>query len=557
MSTKEAKTDASRKKPPEEAGGDFILKEPAVAVKLEGSQPKSDREVDGSTLLPAPANETLAGRKSSAASPIVAVPSTSAGDCRSFLQLLAGAMASPAASPRPPPLLAVPIDAPRVPVVAVPCFLAPAALLESHGITGQFSMSHQAVLATVTAQAQMQLQAGYPSPSGSLKNSVPHSMLPPMNPSPLQQRLLPAPTEAASSLETEQTPSSGQKSQSAFIVSKTSSDDGYNWRKYGQKQVKSTDRSRSYYRCTNADCFAKKKVERCPDGQVTEVIYRGQHSHEQPHKTKLSKERGHPSSGPFGVTEGLDIPGIVTVESDPSTSKVDQNSSNDNPEQQLYCSSDCEGDVSNKAGEDPDDEPDPEPKRRLSLSTVTNPPPVFRTVKQPKVVTQTEVAGHVSDGYRWRKYGQKIVRGNPNPRSYYRCTHDGCPVRKHVEKSSYDAKSMVITYEGKHNHDVPSLRFGIDPPATALFIESAPTAPAAETLNQHESIGDKIPSISNPPEIEKQLNGDKVLEFGDEKGLESAQALLSMSCDPSSGEEEGMKSQLFSEKSAAVPVQNS
>lgn len=226
---------------------------------------------------------------------------------------------------------------------------------------GQFSMSHQAVLATVTAQAQMQLQAGYLSPSSSLKKSLPQSMLSPLSPSPLQQRLPPAPAETVGALETDQTPSVEQKSQSSLTATKTTSDDGYNWRKYGQKQVKSSDRFRSYHRCTNADCFAKKKVERCPDGRVTEVVYRGQHNHEQPRQAKLSREKGHPSSRPFAVTDGLDAPVIEPLDSDPSTTKVDQNSGNGNPEQQLHCSSDCEGDGISKAE---DQYEEPEPKRR-------------------------------------------------------------------------------------------------------------------------------------------------------------------------------------------------
>lgn len=39
------------------------------------------------------------------------------------------------------------------------------------------------------------------------------------------------------------------------------------------------------------------------------------------------------------------------------------------------------------------------------------------TVREPRVVVQTKSDIDIlDDGYRWRKYGQKVVRGNPNPR---------------------------------------------------------------------------------------------------------------------------------------------
>lgn len=42
---------------------------------------------------------------------------------------------------------------------------------------------------------------------------------------------------------------------------------------------------------------------------------------------------------------------------------------------------------------------------------------VSRGVKEPRVVVQTiSDIDVLIDGFRWRKYGQKVVKGNTNPR---------------------------------------------------------------------------------------------------------------------------------------------
>lgn len=55
------------------------------------------------------------------------------------------------------------------------------------------------------------------------------------------------------------------------------------------------------------------------------------------------------------------------------------------------------------------------------------------------------------DGYKWRKYGQKQVKGREYPRSYYKCTYHSCPAKKKVERS-LDGQIEEIVYNGEHNH---------------------------------------------------------------------------------------------------------
>ncbi|KAE9615116.1 hypothetical protein Lal_00048189 [Lupinus albus] len=236
------------------------------------------------------------------------------------------------------------------------------------------------------------------------------------------------------------------------------SDDEYNWRKYGQKQVKGSENPRSYYKCTYPNCSTKKKVERSLDGQITEIVYKGSHNHPKPQNTR----RNSSSSSSVSMIHSNPISSEIQDQSY-ATNGSGQMDSVATPENSSISIGDCDFEQNSqkcRSGGDEYDEDEPDSKRWKNEGENEGiSAPGSRTVKEPRVVVQTTSDIDIlDDGYRWRKYGQKVVKGNPNPRSYYKCTHPGCPVRKHVERASHDLRAVITTYEGKHNHDVPAAR---------------------------------------------------------------------------------------------------
>lgn len=244
---------------------------------------------------------------------------------------------------------------------------------------------------------------------------------------------------------------SGDTTLSSVSVSRSSASDGYNWRKYGQKQVKSPTGSRSYYRCTHSNCCAK-KIKFCDhSGYVIEIVYKSQHSHDPPHIVDSTKES---KFLPYGEPKiKYSVPkqsSRVQIDSDPSSPKKplyeSPCSANKNQENSSY-------DENDKVLLKKEHVNDPEPKRRqvayeliffignlrnllfflymwldvmsnalvlnmitrLNKGDLTCLDSAIKPGKKPKfVVHAAEDMGISSDGYRWRKYGQKLVKGNPH-----------------------------------------------------------------------------------------------------------------------------------------------
>ncbi|KAH9607212.1 hypothetical protein KSS87_021278 [Heliosperma pusillum] len=227
-----------------------------------------------------------------------------------------------------------------------------------------------------------------------------------------------------------------QKVLGSQVLTDRTSEDGYNWRKYGQKLVKGSEFPRSYYKCTHPNCEVKKLFEQSPDGQITEIIYKGTHDHPKP----------QPNRKPVNTYCQIAINNELGSTRDLSPCLGNDNNGN------------IGASPLNRTPDDTDED-DPFAKRRRMEIGEMDINLTVKPIREPRVVVQTvSEVDILDDGYRWRKYGQKVVRGNPNPRSYYKCTHPGCPVRKHVERASHDPKAVITTYEGKHNHEVPAAR---------------------------------------------------------------------------------------------------
>jgi len=171
-------------------------------------------------------------------------------------------------------------------------------------------------------------------------------------------------------------------------VKATTQDGHHRWRKYGSKKAKGVNRA--YFRCRNPNCSMKMITETVIKNGTSTVntIFKGEHNH--------------------------DPPQITTVEVHTQAEF-----------KELAATKTC------CLALEPGEESGFAPKLVCTLDHSIDP---------------------LDDGFNWRKYGQKIVKGSAHPRSYFKCTTNSCSVKKQLEREELH---HICTYEGLHNHPPP------------------------------------------------------------------------------------------------------
>ncbi|KAL0761932.1 hypothetical protein Bca101_078082 [Brassica carinata] len=151
-------------------------------------------------------------------------------------------------------------------------------------------------------------------------------------------------------------------------------------------------------KCTYPKCPTKKKVETSLEGQITEIVYKGSHNHPKPQSTRRSSSS---SSSTFHSA-------VFDHHGDHSDSFVIQQDDNTT----SGSLGDDELTVISR-GEEEDCGSEPEAKRWKGESETNgtgNGNGSKTVIEQSIVVQTTSDIDILDDGYRWRKYGQKVVK---------------------------------------------------------------------------------------------------------------------------------------------------
>ncbi|GIQ82113.1 hypothetical protein KIPB_003196, partial [Kipferlia bialata] len=173
-------------------------------------------------------------------------------------------------------------------------------------------------------------------------------------------------------------------------------EDGYQWRKYGQKLSKSATHPTCYFKCAHPNCPVKRQIYHDPSGSGDQGFasrYQGTHSHPAP--LYLSCEVTSQAHLAFVATRGSEFdysPGVLPVDA------LGDHVYNDRKRQ-----------LTRKVGE------------RVSVSDLVSKRVEGEHVRQLKVTINSPDVDPLKDCLMWRKYGQKRVKKASYLKAYFKC----------------------------------------------------------------------------------------------------------------------------------------
>ncbi|KAD6795470.1 hypothetical protein E3N88_06366 [Mikania micrantha] len=271
---------------------------------------------------------------------------------------------------------------------------------------------------------------------------------------------------------------------SKSIDAEEAPDDGYIWRKYGQKDIFGAKYPRAYYRCSfryTYRCYARKTVHRSTEDPCAfEVVYMGKHTCPAVLRSSLHVNQNLPNDIKEDGEHVDRLQIVHTVELSNVTQKMSKqkivncnngtafrmweppallSGKSDNTDIDCMLKAPNHELASTKKKSRSGDiakwihlvkENSNEARKHLQNESY-NPKYPSASRHQVKVNNGIEVEKALDDGYRWQKYGEKATLGSKYKRAYYKCSGTyGCSATKCVQKSSVDSSVFEVSYKAKH-----------------------------------------------------------------------------------------------------------
>ncbi|PKU68937.1 putative WRKY transcription factor 26 [Dendrobium catenatum] len=249
----------------------------------------------------------------------------------------------------------------------------------------------------------------------------------------------------------------------------TIQEDDYKWRKYATNYIHKIKKFRSYLRCVNKNCKARKKMDwPLNDPNNIDISYEGHHSHRcmesmaSSETTIIGKEE---EAKEKNVAEERNNRTMTIQEDDYKWRKDGTHYIHTIKKFRSYlrcvnknCKARKKMDWSLNDPNNIDISYEGYHNHRCNESMASSETTIIieEQGQEQNIALAFNNALIVipKDDYKWDKHGQKFIISIQKNRSYFRCANRNCKARKKVDWPPNELDSLYISYEGDHNHKV-------------------------------------------------------------------------------------------------------